>query len=119
MGFNGMRKEYYPLVVTVLGDLYLQMYRKHQPHHQHPCARQGCVHQYPDTIPGTYVVFFSFMDTATRVDGVWVTRPLREPELQAFETMSACRAMSLPQSLSYFPEWTLWLIQAKEPSSGI
>ena len=30
------------------------------------------------------------MDTATRVDGVRVIGPIREPELQAFETMSAC-----------------------------
>ena len=45
-------------------------------------ARDKVVYtKYSDTIPGTYVVFFVFMDTAMGVGGVWVIRPLREPEL--------------------------------------
>ena len=46
----------------------------------------------PDTIPGTYMFFLWIMGTATQVDELWISRPLRDAEFEHIETMSAMLA---------------------------
>ena len=48
--------------------------------------------KHQDTIPGTYIIFFSMMETATQVYGVLIIRPLRDAELECIESMSAVLA---------------------------
>ena len=51
--------------------------------------------KYPETGPGTYIIFFSVMDTATSEDGVWRIRALKNAKIEASEEMFASLAYGI------------------------
>ena len=49
-------------------------------------------HKHHETVPGTYVVFFSMMDTTPCDDDAWIIRAFKSAEIETIEEMAASLA---------------------------